>query len=295
MTDKLEDAVGWPEHDLTRANLFLNHSRAKHANSCWRCDEAWPCLTMRAIIDADHEWAQWHDRWIAALDLMGSQAGRAARAEAELHKTHALMLTYKSALAAERTNREKDRLAIEAMTDQAQENWERAEKAEAELLVSVKGGRLILEDLERAKAKVREQAEEIERLQNKLNTDSQNFELECRKAEIERLKAQPACSRHQDRADKAEAALAELKAHHEKTKGDVIRALEHRDSIAAELAKALQELSDHCNTQWPHDECRKWVSLVVNEALRHAHSCQPGNYPDCCEPATPEPTPSEEE
>lgn len=70
--------------EMDRANLFLNHGRAKHADACWRCDEPWPCLTMRVILDADHEWAQWHDKWIAALDLMGSQAERAEKAEAEL-------------------------------------------------------------------------------------------------------------------------------------------------------------------------------------------------------------------
>lgn len=75
--------------EMDRANLFLNHGRSKHADSCWRCDEPWPCLTMRVIIDADHEWAQWHDKWCAALDLVGSQAERAEKAEAEIERLRA--------------------------------------------------------------------------------------------------------------------------------------------------------------------------------------------------------------
>lgn len=56
------------ELDMTRANLFLNHARAKHSNSCWSCDQLWPCLTMAAMIDADHEWAQWFEKWAAAVE-----------------------------------------------------------------------------------------------------------------------------------------------------------------------------------------------------------------------------------
>ena len=77
------DAAKKRLEEMDRANLFLNHGRAKHADACWRCDEPWPCLTMRVVIDADHEWAHWHDKWIAALDLMGSQSERAEKAEAE--------------------------------------------------------------------------------------------------------------------------------------------------------------------------------------------------------------------
>lgn len=78
------DAAKKRLEEMDRANLFLNHGRAKHADACWRCDEPWPCLTMRVVIDADHEWAQWRDKWIAALDLMGSQSERAEKAEAWL-------------------------------------------------------------------------------------------------------------------------------------------------------------------------------------------------------------------
>jgi len=62
--------------DLNRANLFLNHSRAKHSDYCWQCDQPWPCDSMAAIIDADHEWAQWFEKWKAALDLVASFASR---------------------------------------------------------------------------------------------------------------------------------------------------------------------------------------------------------------------------
>lgn len=59
---------------------------------------------------------------------------------------------------------------------------------------------------------------------------------------------------------------------------------------AERLEKALRSIAANtcCGT------CRE-AALVAREALRPAapHSCQPGNYPDCCEPAAPDPTPSE--
>lgn len=41
--------------------LYREHRRAKHSDSCWKCDAPWPCLTIAALIDADHDWALWHD------------------------------------------------------------------------------------------------------------------------------------------------------------------------------------------------------------------------------------------
>jgi hypothetical protein len=69
--------------DLVRANLFLNHSRAKHSGSCWRCDEPWPCLTMAAIIDADHDCALWREKWTAAVDTTQNWIERYQQALAE--------------------------------------------------------------------------------------------------------------------------------------------------------------------------------------------------------------------
>ncbi len=70
--------------DLNRANLFLNHQRAKHSESCWNCDQPWPCIAVAALIDADHEWAQWFEKWKAALDLVGNASADRERLQSEL-------------------------------------------------------------------------------------------------------------------------------------------------------------------------------------------------------------------
>ena len=61
MTDEKLREMAWMPEWLDRSNLFLNHGRAKHSDSCWRCDEPWPCLTIRVVIDADHDDALWAD------------------------------------------------------------------------------------------------------------------------------------------------------------------------------------------------------------------------------------------
>lgn len=61
--------------------LFALHRRARHSDSCWQCDAQWPCRTISALIDADHDWALWHEKWCAAMDLVGSLGEDLSRAE----------------------------------------------------------------------------------------------------------------------------------------------------------------------------------------------------------------------
>lgn len=64
-------------------------------------------------MDADHDWALWHEKWIAALDLMGSQAERAEQAEAALAAERAChdCREYRQLMEAKLAESERDRSA----------------------------------------------------------------------------------------------------------------------------------------------------------------------------------------
>ena len=55
----------------------------------------WIMAATLERVDADHDWALWHEKWIAALDLMGSQSDRATKAEAKLAEEQDEVETYR--------------------------------------------------------------------------------------------------------------------------------------------------------------------------------------------------------